>query len=77
MVGGSSLPSGGVAGTFPPLTTMIVELLRSAARSRGTGDKGQAAGATLAEHDRRFDRVDTELAAIRGELKALEAKSSW
>jgi hypothetical protein len=28
----------------------------------------------IAEHDRRFDRLDTELAAIRGELKALEGQ---
>lgn len=36
-------------------------------------DKTEAAARTLAEHDRRFDCVDAQLATIRGKIKALEA----
>ncbi|MDF2781726.1 MAG: hypothetical protein K0S96_1530, partial [Geminicoccaceae bacterium] len=34
----------------------------------------QAAARALADHERRFDHVDTELATIRGEIKALEGE---
>jgi hypothetical protein len=37
-------------------------------------DKAQAAARAMADHERRFDHVDTELATIRGEVKALEGQ---
>jgi hypothetical protein len=56
------------------MTTMIA-LLYEALRAAGAPeDKAQAAARALAEHDRRFDHVDAELATIRGELKALKGQ---
>ena len=53
---------------------MIVELYEALRAAGAPEDKAQAAARARAEHDRRFDRVDTELAVIRGELKALEGQ---
>jgi hypothetical protein len=56
------------------MTTMIVELYEALRAAGAPEDKAQAAAKALAEHDRRFDRIDIELAAIRGEIKALEGQ---
>jgi hypothetical protein len=60
-------------GTFRPMTTMIA-LLYEALRAAGAPDDKAQAARALAEHDRRFDHVDGELATIRGELTALEGR---
>jgi hypothetical protein len=56
------------------MTTMIIELYEALRAAGAPEDKAQAAARALAEHDRRFDHVDGELATIRGELKALEGQ---
>lgn len=56
------------------MTTMIVELYEALRAAGAPEDKAQAAARALAEHERRFDRVDAELTAIRGELKAIEGQ---
>lgn len=58
-------------GHISAMTTMIVELYEALRAAGSPEDKAQAAARALEEHDRRFDRVDTELAAIRVELRAL------
>lgn len=45
------------------MIAMIVELYEALRAARA-----------LAEHDRRFDHVDTELATIRGEIRSLEGQ---
>jgi hypothetical protein len=65
---------GPCSGRICAMTTMIVTLYEALRAAGAPEDKAQAAARALAEHDRRFDRVDTELAAIRGELKALEGQ---
>ena len=61
-------------GHISAMTTMIVELYEALRAAGPPEDKAQAAARALEEHDRRFDRVDTELAAIRVELRALEGQ---
>jgi hypothetical protein len=56
------------------MTTMIVELYEALRAAGAPEDKAQAAARALADHERRFDHVDTELATIRGEIKALEGQ---
>jgi hypothetical protein len=56
------------------MTRRIVEPYEALRAAGAPEDKAQAAARVLAKHDRRFDRVDAELAAIRGELKALEGQ---
>lgn len=56
------------------MTMMIVELYEALRSAGAPEEKAQAAARALAEHDRRFDHVDTELATIRGEIKALEGQ---
>lgn len=53
---------------------MIVELYEALRAAGAPEDKAQATARALVEHDRRSDHVDTELATIRGELKALEGQ---
>jgi hypothetical protein len=54
------------------MTTMIAELYEALKAAGAPEDKAQAAAKALADHERRFDHVDTELATVRGEIKALE-----
>ena len=56
------------------MTTMIVELYEALRAAGAPEDKAQAAARALADHERRFDHVDAELATIRGEIKALEGQ---
>ena len=56
------------------MTTMIVELYEALRSAGAPEDKAQAAARAMADHERRFDHVDTELATIRGEVKALEGQ---
>jgi hypothetical protein len=56
------------------MTTMIVELYEALGAAGAPEDKAQAAARALADHERRFDHVDTELATIRGEIKAVEGQ---
>ena len=56
------------------MTTMIVELYEALRAAGAPEDKARAAARALAEHDHRFDRIETELAVIRGELKAFEGQ---
>jgi hypothetical protein len=53
----------------PPMTTMLVEIYEALRAAGAPEDKAQAAARALAEHDRRFDHVDTEVTSIRGEDK--------
>jgi hypothetical protein len=59
-------------GHLTAMTTKLVELYEGLHSAGAFEDKAQAAAGALAEHDRRFARVDTKLAAIRGDLKALD-----
>lgn len=56
------------------MTAMIVELYEALRAVGAPEDKAQAAARALADPERRFDHVDTELATIRGEIKALEGQ---
>jgi hypothetical protein len=53
---------------------MIVELYEALRTAGAPEDKAQAAAGALTDHERRFDRADTELATIRGEIGALEGQ---
>jgi hypothetical protein len=57
-----------------PMTTVIVELYEALRAAGAPEDKAQAAARTHANHERRFDHIDTELATFRGEIKALEGQ---
>ena len=59
---------------IPAMTAMIVELYEALRAAGAPEDKAQAAAKAMADHERRFDHVDTELATIRGEIKALEGQ---
>jgi hypothetical protein len=52
------------------MTAVIVELYEALRAAGAPDDKAQAAAKAM----RRFDHVDTELATIRGEIKALEGQ---
>lgn len=56
------------------MTTMIVELYEALRSAGAPEDKAQAAARALADHERRFDHLDAELATIRGEIKAVEGQ---
>jgi hypothetical protein len=56
------------------MTAMIVELYAALRAAGMPEDKAQAATRALAEHERRFDHVDTELATVRGGIRALEGQ---
>ena len=50
------------------MTTMIVELYEALKAAGAPEDKAQAAAKALADHDRRFDQIDGELAALEARL---------
>jgi hypothetical protein len=56
------------------MTTMIVELYDALRAAGAPDDKAQAAAKALAEHDRRFGNIETELAGIHAEIKAVRAE---
>jgi hypothetical protein len=56
------------------MTTMIVEVYEALRAAGAPEDRAQAAARALADHERPFDRADTELATIRGEIGALEGQ---
>jgi hypothetical protein len=56
------------------MTAMIVELYEALRAAGAPEEKAQAAAKAMADHERRFDYVDTELATIRGEIKTLEGQ---
>jgi hypothetical protein len=56
------------------MTAMIVELYEALRAAGAPEEKAQAAAKAMADHERRFDHVDTELATIRGEIKTLEGQ---
>jgi hypothetical protein len=56
------------------MTTMIVELYEALRAAGAPEDKAQAAAKALAEHDRRFGSIETELAGIHAEIKAVRAE---
>jgi hypothetical protein len=62
------------AGHISPMTAIIVESYEALRAAGAPEDKAQAAARALAEHDRRFDHVGTELATIHGEIRALEGQ---
>jgi hypothetical protein len=53
---------------------MIVELDEALRAAGAPEEKAQAAAKAMAEHERRFDHFDTEVATIRGEIRALEGQ---
>ena len=53
---------------------MIVELSEALRAAGAPEDKAQAAARALADHDRRWDHVHADLAAIPGRLKTLQGQ---
>jgi hypothetical protein len=56
------------------MPAMIVELYEALRAAGASEEKAQAAAKALTDHERRFDHVDTELATIRGEIRAVDGQ---
>ncbi|HKZ97290.1 MAG TPA: integrase [Hyphomicrobiaceae bacterium] len=53
---------------------MIAEVYEALKEAGASEEKSKAAAQALADYDNRFDRLDLDLAGIRGELAVLKAE---
>jgi len=56
------------------MSTMIAEVYEALKEAGASEEKSKAAAQALADYDNRFDRLDLDLAGIRGELAVLKAE---
>ena len=54
------------------MSTMIAEVYEALKEAGASEEKSKAAAQALADYDNRFDRLDLDLAGIRGELAVLK-----
>ena len=53
------------------MTTMIAELYEALKAAGAPEDKARAAAKALADHERRFDRIDGKLAALEAQVSVV------
>ena len=56
------------------MSTMIAAVYEALKEAGASEEKSKAAAQALADYDNRFDRLDLDLAGIRGELAVLKAE---
>jgi len=56
------------------MSTMIAKVYEALKEAGASEEKSKAAAQALADYDNRFDRLDLDLAGIRGELAVLKAE---
>lgn len=54
------------------MSTMIIEVYDAFKSTGATEEKATAAAKAIADYDNRFNKVESELGAIKGELSALK-----
>ncbi|MFA5825864.1 MAG: hypothetical protein WC825_07815 [Gallionellaceae bacterium] len=54
------------------MSTMIIEVYDAFKSAGATEEKATAAAKAIADYDNRFNKIETELGTIKGELSALK-----